>query len=254
MRYAFAGDRNISCNILRFLINKGYKPSALFVSNALTGSHTTELKQISGLNNEFIFEGNEFKKTENIKLLKEMNLDYIFGIHFPYIIPNTILDIPSIGFLNLHPAYLPFNKGWHTPSWAILDGTPYGATLHFMAEALDEGDIIHQKELHIYFDDTADSLYSRVLKLEEEVFYEAFDELCSKAPRRIPQKGIGTSHNKKDLQKIQEINIDQKVNSLDLINKLRALTTNKSSELAYFKVDGKKIGIKVELLLIDDIN
>ena len=248
MNYAFAGDRKISCNILKFLKGKGYEPSALFIGNSMTSSHSSELKLISGLDEKYIFEGNDFRKPENIKVLIDMELDYIFGIHFPYIIPKTVLEIPSIGFLNLHPAYLPFNKGWHTPTWAILDGTPYGATLHFMSEALDEGDIIHQKELVVSLNDTANSLYKKVLKLEEEVFYEAFEGISKKQPTRIPQRGTGSSHNKKDLEQIQQIDIDQVVNPLDLINKLRALTTNKNSELAYFNLNGKQVGIKIELI------
>lgn len=253
MKYAFAGDRNISCNILRYIIENGFKPSALLVSNNPTSSHATELKEISSLDEEFIFSGNEFREPDNVRMLEEMNLDYIFGIHFPYIIPKNVLDIPMIGFLNLHPAYLPFNKGWHTPSWAILDGTPYGATLHFMAEALDEGDIIHQKKLTVSWDDTANSLYKKVLNLEEDVFFEAFEDIVSKKLLRKPQNESGSSHNKKDLQKIQEINLEEEIKTVDLINKLRALTTNKTSELAYFKINGKQIGVRVELVEMDNL-
>jgi folate-dependent phosphoribosylglycinamide formyltransferase PurN len=38
-----------------------------------------------------------------------------------------------------------------------------------MTEALDEGDIIHQKKLEIVFD-TANTLYQKALELEKEVF------------------------------------------------------------------------------------
>lgn len=120
MKYAFAGDRNISCNILNFLISKNFHPSALFVTEGPNSSHSEQLVDISGLDESLIFKGNNFKKQEAINLLKDLNLDYIFSIHFPYIIPKNVLEIPKIGFLNLHPAYLPYNKGWHTPTWAIL--------------------------------------------------------------------------------------------------------------------------------------
>lgn len=248
MRYAFAGDRNISCNILKFMMDKGYRPLALLVSSNLRSSHHQELIEISNLGEEFIFRGDSFQKPQNVEILKKLNLDYIFGIHFPYIIPKVVLEIPNIGFLNLHPAFLPFNKGWHTPSWAIVDKTPYGATLHYMTEALDEGDIIHQRKLEVLPIDTANSLYKRVLKLEEEVFYEAFKGISMKMPNKFPQKSKGTAHNKKDLKNIQEINLDEKIMPLDLIDKIRALTTNQTSELAYFRADGRLIGIKVELL------
>lgn len=247
MKFAFAGDRKISCTILKFIISKGYKPSALIVSDFDTASHDDELIEISGLEESLVFRGNEFKDAEAIEFLSSLDLDFIFGIHFPYIIPAEILAIPKIGVVNLHPAFLPYNKGWHTPSWAIIEGCPYGATLHFMEEALDEGDIIHQKKMNVYPIDTAHSLYKRVLKLEEEVFYESFDSLVALKPNRIKQLHKGTSHQKKELKALREISISENSNAIDLINKIRALTTNDQNESAYFILDGKKIGVQINL-------
>jgi methionyl-tRNA formyltransferase len=250
MRYAFAADRQIGYNILNFLIKSNHYPLAIFVSEGKNSSHTKELKELSGLNDLYIFTGNEIKSDSCIQLLKELNLDYIFGIHFPYIIPNTLLQIPKVGFLNLHPAYLPFNKGWHTPSWAIMDKTPYGATLHFMSEVLDEGDIILQKEIDVNIDDTANSLYKRVLKLEEEVFYEAFDSIKSLNPIRLKQKEAGTSHSKKDLKTIQKLNPEDQVNILEFVDRLRALTTNNIEESAFLEYNNRRIHIQINLIEI----
>src|SRR5690625_1814324 len=252
MKYAFAGDRQISVEILKLLKSQGFKPSALFVSKGENESHAEELKQISNLPEKLIFEGNKFKHPEAIEVLKNLELDYIFGIHFPYIIPSKVLEIPKVGFLNLHPAYLPFNKGWHTPSWAIIDQTPYGATLHFMTEELDGGDIIHQKKLDIEPQETANSLYSKVLQLEVEVFKEAFTDLISLKPKRLKQEGKGTNKSKSDLAKIQEIDLNKCYKAEDLINKLRALTTNKIEEAAYFLENHKKVAIQVRMEIIED--
>jgi folate-dependent phosphoribosylglycinamide formyltransferase PurN len=51
-----------------------------------------------------------------------------------------------------------------------------------MTEALDEGDIIHQKKLEIVFADTANTLYQKALE-EKEVFYEAYEELLTLKPK-----------------------------------------------------------------------
>ncbi len=252
MRYAFAGDRNISCKILIFLINKGHQPLALFVSDGVNASHDQELIDIAGLEGDQIFFGNAFREQVQIEKLKKLKLDYIIGIHFPYIIPKEVLEIPIIGFLNLHPAYLPFNKGWHTPSWAILEKSLFGATLHFMSESLDEGEIIHQKKLKSLATDTANTLYQRTLKLEEEVFYEAYESLVSLNPNRVPQLSKGTTHLKRDLHLIQEINLNEEIEPEAFIDKLRAMTTNKSSEAAYFIKDGKRIGVQVRLFDLDE--
>lgn len=252
MKYVFAGDRQISVNILKWIIDRGYSPSALIVSNGKNESHAHELIKISNLPEDRVFVAKSFSEPASIVTLNSLDADYFIGIHFPYIISSEVLIIPKIGFLNLHPAYLPYNKGWHTPSWAILDGTSYGATLHFMSEALDEGDIIHQKKMEVKPNDTANSLYKKGLTLEEEVFQEAFDDLLSLNPKRQKQNFKGTSNKKGDLIKVQEIKLLDTYKAEELINILRALTTNDLNEAAYFIKDGKKITIQINLLTKDE--
>lgn len=249
MKYAFAGDRQISCDILEVLINKGLKPLALLVTDGQNSTHSDQLIEMSKLPDQCIFRGKkELQEEGTIKFLKELDLDYIIGIHYPYIISSDLIKTPKIGFLNLHPAYLPYNKGWHTPSWAILDKTPYGATLHFMSEQLDEGDIIHQKELMAETYDTANTLYQKVLDLEKEVFYEALDSLISLSPARKKQTHKGTSHVKKDLEQIRELKLESSTTVGEVLNKLRALSTNRDDEVAYYTEGDKKIGIKIEFI------
>ena len=165
MKYGFAGDRLISVNLLSFLIDEGYKPSFLIVNETKDSSHREELISLSGLTDRDIYDIDFINK--NYSILADYDTDYIFGIHFPYIISKPLLSIPKVGFLNLHPAFLPYNKGWHTPSWAILDKTKYGATLHFMSNDLDAGDIIAQREIEVKPNVTANELYQSVLKVEE---------------------------------------------------------------------------------------
>lgn len=251
MKYIFAGDRLIAVRILKFMIRKGYYPEALFVSEPEKASHSTELKQLSNLPNNRIFTGKEINNENTLELLAQSEVDYILGIHFPYLVSKKVLNFPKIGFLNLHPAYLPYNRGWHTPSWAILEGTPIGATLHFMAEKLDAGEIIHQKKIEVKVSDTADSLYQRILTLEFEIFVEAWPLLISLNPPRIKQDLlVGTSHRKKDLfdSNLQQLFLNQDYRLEDLLTKLRGLTTNNKEEAAFFIKNGEKYRLRVEII------
>lgn len=247
MKYIFAGDRAISVHILNFIIDKGYAPEALFVTKGKNTTHDQKLIEASGLPADKIFKGLSFKSPEAIEYISSCNVDYILGIHFPYIIPPEVLSIPKVGVLNLHPSYLPFNKGWNTPSWAILDNKPYGATLHFMSKGLDEGDIINQKEIKIESFETANSLYAKVLALEEDVFKESFNDLLSLNPTRMEQTSAGTSHNKKDLQTIQRIDKNEVSTYGEVIDKLRALTTNNIDDAAYYVEDNHKYAIQITI-------
>jgi len=248
MRFAFCGDRKISVDILDWLITKGDIPSVLLVADSSKQSHSQELINLLKPYKKLVFFGKEVNGDECRKELTSCNLDYIIGIHFPYIIKSETLHIPKVGFLNLHPAYLPYNKGWHTPSWSILENTKYGATLHFMSEVLDEGDIVHQKEISISLDDTANSLYQKVLKLEFEVFVEAYEDLKSLNPKRIAQIEKGTSHLKRDLIDSQKANLDDLMTFKNWFNKVRAFTTNDIKEGAFFEAGGNRYYLQIKIL------
>jgi methionyl-tRNA formyltransferase len=171
-------------------------------------------------------------------------------VHFPYLAPESVLEVSGRGFLNVHPAYLPFTRGWHTPTWSILEGTPAGATLHFIDRGLDTGDIVLQKQLCISDDDTAHTLYGKMKKLEMEVFEHAWPQILSGNPTRVPQDpNTGTFHKRKDLfrPEIQEIDLDEPTTARELINRWRALTTNRIDEAAYFKIDGKRYRIQIAI-------
>lgn len=249
IRLAYAGDRKIAVDILEFILKKGVEPKALMVSSKKKASHDQELIDLCDhLEDSKILRGNEFKKDTNIDGLRGLDLDYIISIHFPYIYPKSVLETPEHGVLNLHPAYLPYNRGWHTPTWAIYDDTPYGATLHFMEEELDSGDMINRERLEKKPEDTAHSLYQKVLALEKKVFEDSWNDLINFDYQRIPQNlQEGTKHTKKDIKDIQKIDFDGEVKAEELIKKLKALTTNKISEAAYFEKDGGKYRVQINI-------
>jgi len=249
LRIVYAGDRDISARVLRFLIRKGVSPVALLLPDEMRASHSRELTSLSHLTSDRILRGQEFKSKEGLGLLKSLKPDYIVSVHFPYIFPKEVLRIPKHGALNLHPAYLPYNRGWNTPTWAIWEGTPYGATLYFMTEEVDAGDIVHQERIEVRPDDTADSLYKRVKRLEFGVFKEAWDMIVNGTyKRKLQQLGRGTLHKRGDIATIQRIDLNEKIKARDLIRKLRALTTNRIDEAAYFEVGGKRYRIQVKIV------
>jgi methionyl-tRNA formyltransferase len=253
MRFAYAGDRDLAVTILAWLIESGDTPEALLVSGPGRASHDADLTTLgrrAGLRDERIVAG-EPNEPRTIDLLRSLDLDCLVCIHFPYLIRSELLALPRIGVLNLHPAFLPFNRGWHTPSWAILDGTPAGATLHFMSDDLDAGDIVYQEREPVRPEDTAHSLYQRLKEREVSVFREGWRLVTSGNPPRQRQSiGAGTSHRKRDLldPQVQRVDLEAIGTAQALIRQLRALTTNQIHEAAYFEIDGRRYRIQVRIV------
>lgn len=248
MKFAFAGNRDIAVWVLNFIISKGFKPKLLLLTD-INQPEAKTMIDLCELPSDKVFFGKP-KSDGVIENLKKLDLDYIIGIHYPYIISKELLEVSKYGFLNLHPAYLPYNRGWHTPSWAILEGTPAGATLHFMSEDLDMGDIIHRKQIKIPINETANSIYKKLKELELVVFKETFDDLINfKLTRIVQNSEEGNSHKRKDLftDGVSKLELGESYQLENLIRKIRALTTNDISEAAFFIKDGKKYRIQVNI-------
>jgi methionyl-tRNA formyltransferase len=252
IRFGFAGDREIAVRVLRFLADQRVEPSVLLLSAGARATHAEELRaHCPHLADDHVLFGAQFRTAEGVALLRSLQLDVIISIHFPYLMPQSVLATPRRGVINLHPALLPFNRGWHTPSWAILDGTPIGATLHLMDEGVDTGPIIAQREVAVSPADTAHSLYQKVLDSEYELFCETWPSIAELRYTETPQAGtFGTMHRREELlsRDVQRLNLDALTPVGQLLTRLRALTTNSKAEAAFFEVDGRRFRVQIEIV------
>lgn len=74
-------------------------------------------------------------------------------------------------FLNIHPSLLPKYKGLHTHARALEAGdTTHGCTVHEVTAALDDGPILGQATLLIAPEDTPDTLATKVLRMEHQLY------------------------------------------------------------------------------------
>lgn len=249
---ALAGDRRVAVEVLRFLLDREVRPRMLLVSDPGRATHAEELRRLAGLPDDRILVGTEFRTPAGLAALAAAELDYIIGVHFPYLVPPEALAIPAVGFLNLHPAHLPHNRGWHTPSWAMLDGTPAGATLHFMDEGIDTGDIIARVRVDPAPHDTAHTFYQRILDAEVALFAETWPQLASLEPPRLPQRpDDGTTHRRTDLAAVRQLDADAPTTARRVVDHLRALTTSDPDEAAWIEIDGRRVRVRVELEDLD---
>lgn len=73
-------------------------------------------------------------------------VDLVVSYLFPEKVQAALLELPSLGAVNFHPAPLPEYGGLAGYNQAILEGaTRYGATAHYMVEEFDRGSIIERE-------------------------------------------------------------------------------------------------------------
>jgi methionyl-tRNA formyltransferase len=123
----------------------------------------------------------------NVGLLRELAPDFILSFYYRNMIKPEVLDIPRLGALNLHGSYLPRYRGRVPVNWAVINGeTETGATLHYMVEKPDAGDIVDQEKVAIAFTDTAFDVFNKVTEAAATVIRRAWPMLLAGTAKRIP--------------------------------------------------------------------
>jgi methionyl-tRNA formyltransferase len=255
--YLFAGDREVAVQALRVLHELGDPPLVLCVSDRAGASHADELealfKEIGG---RHVVPGSRLRSAETVAWLRSLELDLALSVHFPDVVRAAALEAPRRGWLNLHPAFLPYNRGWHTPSWAILEGAPAGATLHEMVAAVDAGRIVARREVPVSPGDTAHTLYRKLLEVEVALLRETWRDVREGGGRRPIENdpAQGSLHRRDELlhDDVRLLDLDQPTTAGEVIDRLRALTTDRWSEAARYEVGGRRFAVRVEIRPEDD--
>lgn len=246
MRIVYLGNNLTGLNVLRWLVERNELIVGLGVHPDDSAKYKSEIIAASGIDRKQVFDGSRINKSEIVEKIKALRPDIILSVLFGYKLSGEVLNIPHRGCINLHPSYLPFNRGAYPNVWAIIDETPVGVTLHYMDEGFDTGGIIAQKKVPIYFYDTGESLYHRLEKESLELLIKIWPEIKHGICKRIKQTSKGTFHSKKDVEKIDHIDLNRSYNARELINILRARTFYPYKG-AFVEVKGKKIFLRLEL-------
>jgi methionyl-tRNA formyltransferase len=114
--------------------------------------------------------------------------DFLFSFYYRQMLPAALLEIPPRGALNMHGSLLPRYRGRVPVNWAVLHGEQEtGATLHYMVEKPDAGDIVAQQAVPILPDDTAVEVFGKVTVAAEIVLDRTLPALLAGTAPRIPQ-------------------------------------------------------------------
>jgi methionyl-tRNA formyltransferase len=88
----------------------------------------------------------------------------------------------------MHGSLLPKYRGRAPVNWAILRGeTETGATLHYMVDKADAGDIVDQLAVPILADDDAREVFAKVTVAAETILVRSLPKLIAGTAARRPQ-------------------------------------------------------------------
>ncbi len=114
--------------------------------------------------------------------------DFLFSFYYRSMLKAPLLRSARSGALNMHGSLLPRYRGRAPVNWAILNGeTKCGATLHYMVERADAGDIVDQLAVPILEDDDAREVFAKVTVAAETILARSLPGLVAGTAPRRPQ-------------------------------------------------------------------
>ena len=120
--------------------------------------------------------------------IRALQPDFFFSFYYREMLKRELLEIPKYGALNMHGSLLPKYRGRVPVNWAIIKGeTSTGATLHYMTEKPDNGDIVAQQAVPILPNDTAFEVFNKVTVAAEIALHGCLPDLLAGKARAMKQ-------------------------------------------------------------------
>ena len=131
---------------------------------------------------------NDPNTPEFIARIAALEPDLLFSFYYRQMLAAELLAIPTHGALNMHGSLLPRYRGRVPVNWAVIKGErETGATLHYMVEKPDAGDIVVQQAVPILPDDTAFDVFNKVTVAAEMALDRILPSLLAGTAPRVPQ-------------------------------------------------------------------
>lgn len=234
LKVVFMGTPLFSVPILEELIDKTNVVMVVTSPDAYIGRKRVltpcPVKEVALKNNIPVFSPSNIKKDYNDII--DINPDIIITCAYGQIIPKVLLNLPSLGCINIHASLLPKYRGGAPIHRAIMEGNAEtGITIMYMDVGMDSGDMIKSKSIKIEDSDNLESLSNKLSLLGKEMIIECLPSIIDGTNERVAQ----------DITKVTFAPIITRDNELinfnksarEVYNLFRALTPE---PLPYFKL------------------
>lgn len=186
-------------------------------SQALSASPVKEAALRHGLP---VFQPERIKRPEVVSQLAALPADVMVVVGYGQIIPQSIIDLPRYGILNVHASLLSKYRGAAPIQWAIANGeTITGVTTMRIDAGLDTGDMLLRAETAIGPEESAIELGNRLAPMGADLIIETLARIDT----LIPQKQDASQATYAPILKKEDGWIDWRSPALAIHNRVRGL-------------------------------
>lgn len=209
------------------------------------------IKDVAIENNIEAFQPEKLRN-ETSKILS-YDADLIITCAYGQILPIEVLNHPKIASINVHASLLPKLRGGAPIHHAIIDGyKETGITIMYMAEGMDDGDIISQEKTTITDEDNVGTLHDRLSAMGADLLRKTLPSILNHTNTRIKQNDseVTFAYNIKR----EEEHIDFRKDGQSIINLIRGLNPWPTANTILNGVEYKILDASFDEKNVDDSN
>ena len=193
MRVIYMGTPDFAVHALVSIVEAGHDVVACFTQPDKAKGRSKKLQptpvKVQAMEYDIpVYQPVKLREQENVDIIREYAPDVIVVAAYGQILPESILNIPKYGCVNIHASLLPKYRGAAPIQWAVINGDAVtGVTTMRMDEGLDTGDMIEHSIVSIGDDDTGETLTDKLAASGAQLILSTLEKLENGTAVRTPQ-------------------------------------------------------------------
>ncbi len=183
MKLIFAGTPDFAAHHLQVLVNAGHSVVAAYTQPDRPAGRgkrpqASPVKKLALEHGIPVEQPLNFRSDEALQALAAYQADLMVVVAYGIILPQSVLDTPRLGCINVHASVLPRWRGAAPIQRAIEAGDEKsGVTIMQMDAGLDTGDMLHISRLSLDAEETAASLHDRLADIGGPALLSTIEQL-----------------------------------------------------------------------------
>lgn len=193
MRIVYLGTPQFAVPTLERLLDAGHAVTLVVTQPDRPKGRGQQLaaspvKQCAARHGLEVFQPERIRRPECVERLRQEEAEAMVVVGYGQIIPQSIIDLPPHGILNVHASLLPKYRGAAPIQWAVANGERVtGVTTMRIDAGLDTGDILLKAETEIGPEENAVELGERLAEMGAGLLVETLKGLEAGTVRPEPQ-------------------------------------------------------------------
>ena len=193
MRVVFMGTPDIAATCLKRILADGFQVVGVYTQpdrpkNRGMKLFPSPVKEVALAHDLPVFQPENFREEETVRELADLKPDVVAVVAYGRILPQKVLDVAPLGFINIHASLLPKYRGSAPYQWAVLDGLQEtGVSAMYLCREMDAGDVIDVAKTPIDPNETSGMLLDRLAILGAELLSNTLSKVEKGEAKGVPQ-------------------------------------------------------------------